>query len=286
MAGNLFRRKSIPSILREHEMGYSDVDASNQPSLKKVLTVRDLTSMGIAAVVGAGIFSTIGTAAYHGGPGVSLLFIITAVTCGFSALCYAAFASRVPVAGSAYTYAYVAFGELIAWIIGWALILEYAIANIVVAISWSGYFNNLLRGLGIHLPGWLTMDHITAKARYTEASDQLAAGNPLNSTLTQAYEAWQQAPVIGDQPVFLNIPAVLIVILVTWLAYIGIRESKKTTNFMVALKIGVILFVISIGFFYVEPDNWNPFLPNGFGGVLRGVSAVFYAYIGFDAIST
>src|SRR5690606_34723687 len=173
MAGNLFRRKSIPSILREHEMGYSDVDASNQPSLKKVLTVRDLTSMGIAAVVGAGIFSTIGTAAYHGGPGVSLLFIITAVTCGFSALCYAAFASRVPVAGSAYTYAYVAFGELIAWIIGWALILEYAIANIVVAISWSGYFNNLLEGVSelmrnqgfenfdITLPGWLTVDPTT-----------------------------------------------------------------------------------------------------------------------------
>lgn len=286
MAGNLFRKKSIPSILREHEMGYSDVDTGNQPSLKKVLTVRDLTSMGIAAVVGAGIFSTIGTAAYHGGPGVSLLFIITAVTCGFSALCYAAFASRVPVAGSAYTYAYVAFGELIAWVIGWALILEYAIANIVVAISWSGYFNNLLRGLGIHLPGWLTMDHITAGTRYKEATEQLAAGVPLNPTLTQAYDAWQQAPVIGDERIFLNIPAVLIVVLVTWLAYIGIRESKKTTNFMVILKIGVILFVISIGFFYVEPDHWNPFLPNGFGGVLRGVSAVFYAYIGFDAIST
>lgn len=286
MANKLFRKKSLTTILEDRKAGFTDIDTEEKGTLKKVLSVRDLTSMGIAAVVGAGIFSTIGTAAYNGGPGISILFIITAITCGFSALCYAEFASRVPVAGSAYTYAYVAFGELIAWIIGWALILEYAIANIVVAISWSGYFNNLLMGLGIHLPGWLTMDFTTASLRFKEASTALANGETLNITLQYALQAWNSAPLIAGYKVFLNIPAVLIVVAVTWLAYIGIKETKNTTNFMVALKIGVILFVIFIGFFYVEPSNWNPFLPNGFSGVLRGVSAVFYAYIGFDAIST
>lgn len=286
MSNKLLRKKSLFAILEDRKAGFTDVDSSESGSLKKVLTVGDLTSMGIAAVVGAGIFSTIGTAAFNGGPGISILFVITAITCGFSALCYAEFASRVPVAGSAYTYAYVAFGEIIAWVIGWALILEYAIANIVVAISWSGYFNNLLMGLGIHLPGWLTMDFTTASLRYKEVTESLANGTPLNITLQYAQEAWLNAPELFGHRIFLNIPAVFIVIFVTWLAYIGIKETKNTTNFMVALKIGVILLVISIGFFYVEPENWNPFLPNGFSGVLRGVSAVFYAYIGFDAIST
>lgn len=287
MAGNLFRKKPLTKILTDQQSGYADIE-EDKSHLNKVLTVRDLTSMGIAAVIGAGIFSTIGTAAYNGGPGVSLLFIITAITCGFSALCYAEFASRVPVAGSAYTYAYVAFGELIAWIIGWALILEYAIGNIVVAISWSGYFNNLLQGFGLHLPGWLTMDHSTALARYEEAREVMGAAGTgtLTTTLQEGYDAWMTAPQIGDYKLFLNIPAMLIVVLVTWLAYVGIKESKRSTNLMVALKIAVILFVIAIGFFYVDTDNWNPFLPNGFSGVLRGVSAVFYAYIGFDAIST
>ncbi len=283
----LFRKKSISNILKDQQSGYSDIE-QEETRLHKVLKVKDLTSMGIAAVIGAGIFSTIGTASFNGGPGVSILFIITAVTCGFSALCYAEFASRVPVAGSAYTYAYVAFGELIAWIIGWALILEYAIGNIVVAISWSGYFNNLLQGFKINLPGWLTMDHSTALMRYEEAKTamQTAGTGTLNTTLQEGYDAWMTAPQIGDYKLFLNIPAMLIVILVTWLAYIGIKESKKSTNLMVALKIAVIIFVIAIGFFYVDTNNWHPFLPNGFAGVLRGVSAVFYAYIGFDAIST
>ncbi len=287
MAGNLFRKKPLTKILTDQQSGFADIE-EDKSNLNKVLTVRDLTSMGIAAVIGAGIFSTIGTAAYNGGPGVSLLFIITAVTCGFSALCYAEFASRVPVAGSAYTYAYVAFGELIAWVIGWALILEYAIGNIVVAISWSGYFNNLLQGFGLHLPGWLTMDHSTALMRYEEAREVMgtAGTSTLTTTLQEGYDAWMTAPQIGDYKLFLNVPAMLIVVLVTWLAYVGIKESKRSTNLMVALKIAVILFVIAIGFFYVDTDNWNPFLPNGFSGVLRGVSAVFYAYIGFDAIST
>ncbi|MBN8837922.1 MAG: amino acid permease [Sphingobacteriia bacterium] len=279
---SLFRKKSINAIINDPTL----TDEGHTHSLNKVLGVRDLTFMGIAAVIGAGIFSTIGTAAYNGGPGISLLFVITAITCGFSALCYAEFASRVPIAGSAYTYAYVSFGELIAWIIGWALILEYAIGNIVVAISWSGYFNNLLQGLGIHLPAWLLTDPVTASRNFEEALAVNNAQQPLTDVMRTALTAWESAPVIAGKHIFLNLPAFIIVILITILAYIGIKESKKTTNFMVIFKIAVIILVIILGFFYVKPANWNPFLPNGFGGVLAGVSAVFYAYIGFDAIST
>src|SRR5687768_17387267 len=159
MPNSLFRRKLLATTLQEAAHG-SDAHGN---TLRKVLGVRDLTSMGIAAVIGAGIFSTIGQAAYNGGPGVIFLFIITAITCGFTALCYAEFASRVPVSGSAYTYAYITFGEVIAWIIGWALILEYCIGNVVVSISWSSYFVNLLEGVGIHLPTWLATDPTTAK---------------------------------------------------------------------------------------------------------------------------
>lgn len=260
MANPLFRKKSLDVIKRDYEAGLSDAHGVH---LKKELGVKDLTAMGIAAVIGAGIFSTIGSAAFSGGPGVTILFIITAVTCGFSALCYAEFASRVPVAGSAYTYAYVSFGELIAWIIGWALILEYAIGNIAVAISWSGYFNNLLEGLNIHLPGWLS-------SNYDNLSPEVVAA----------------APHIGPIPIVMNLPAFLIVLLITYIVYVGIRESKRSTNLMVLLKILVIIFVIVVGFFYVTPANWTPFLPNEFEGVLKGVSAVFFAYIGFDAVST
>jgi amino acid transporter len=280
---SLFRKKSIDKIVAESEAGLSD---GHTHSLRRILGVRDLTFMGIAAVVGAGIFSTIGTAAYNGGPGISFLFMITAVTCGFSALCYAEFASRVPIAGSAYTYAYVSFGEIVAWIIGWALILEYAIGNIVVAISWSGYFDNLLQGIGIHLPGWLLTDPFTASANFDEATAVSAAHKPLTDVMLYALSIWDKAPVIAGKHFFIDLPAFIIVILITILAYIGIKESKKTTNFMVMFKIGVIILVIGIGFFYVNTGNWHPFMPNGFKGVLAGVSAVFYAYIGFDAIST
>ena len=283
MFKNLFRKKSIEKLVRESE---EDVNP-----LKKVLSVKDLTFMGIAAVVGAGIFSTIGSAAYNGGPGVSLLFIITAVTCGFTALCYAEFASRIPVSGSAYTYSYVAFGEIAAWIIGWALILEYSIGNIVVAISWSSYFNNLLVHLfNIHLPDWMIIDPMTAKNAFVESTVALASGAELTAKQIQSYEfainAYNSAPMIGDTKIFFNLPAFIIVALVTWLAYIGIKESKKSANFMVYFKVAVILFVIVAGAFFVDTNNWRPFLPNGFEGVLKGVSAVFYAYIGFDAIST
>jgi APA family basic amino acid/polyamine antiporter len=284
---NLFRKKSIDKIVQDAALGMTDGHSAN--GLKKELGVKDLTFMGIAAVVGAGIFSTIGTAAYHGGPGISLLFVITAITCGFSALCYAEFASRVPIAGSAYTYAYVTFGELIAWIIGWALILEYAIGNIVVAISWSGYFVNLLEGFHIHLPGWLSTNYEQAQQGYAEALEHLKAGGSQETFSKLArigYDAMTNAPMIGHWKVILNIPALIIVVLITALVYRGIKESKKSTNAMVIFKICIIIGVIILGFFYVDTANWAPFMPNGFKGVLAGVSAVFYAYIGFDAIST
>ena len=284
---SLFRKKSIDKIVADASAGLTDGHSAS--GLKKELGVKDLTLMGIAAVVGAGIFSTIGTAAFHGGPGISLLFVITAITCGFSALCYAEFASRVPIAGSAYTYAYVTFGEIVAWIIGWALILEYAIGNIVVAISWSGYFVNLLEGFHIHLPGWLSTNYEQAQAGYDEALAHLAAGGSISGFSKLArigYDAMTNAPMIGGTRVILNIPAFVIVVLITLLVYRGIKESKKSTNAMVIFKILIILFVIVLGFFYVDTSNWMPFMPNGFKGVLAGVSAVFYAYIGFDAIST
>jgi APA family basic amino acid/polyamine antiporter len=286
MAHSLFRKKSIEKIVADAEAG---LEQHHHARLDKVLGVRDLTFMGIAAVVGAGIFSTIGSAAFNGGPGIAFLFVITAITCGFSALCYAEFASRVPISGSAYTYAYVTFGELVAWIIGWALILEYAIGNIVVAISWSSYFTNLLEAFNIGLPHWLATNPTTAHNGFLEATKALQAGQSLESLtrpIQNAYDAYKNAPSVGAYHFIINLPAFVIVVLITMLAYIGIKESKKSTNFMVVFKIAVILFIIVLGFFYVDQANWQPFLPNGFGGVLAGVSAVFYAYIGFDAIST
>jgi basic amino acid/polyamine antiporter, APA family len=296
MSTSLFRRKSLDKIMKDAEAGLGDGHGS--AGLKKVLNVRDLTYMGIAAVVGAGIFSTIGKAAFDGGPGISLLFVITAITCGFSALCYAEFASRIPIAGSAYTYAYVSFGEIIAWIIGWALILEYAIGNIVVAISWSGYFNNLLEGvtgwfhshgypnISVTLPAWLTVDPNTANAAYKTAADTLKQTGTLDESLRYAYDAYNNAPILFGKHFFINLPAFMIVGLISILTYIGIKESKRLTNFMVIFKILVVIFVIVMGCFSVKPSHWSPFLPNGLEGVLKGVSAVFYAYIGFDAIST
>jgi amino acid transporter len=249
--------------------------------MNRTLTVRDLTFLGVAAVIGAGIFSTIGGAAYNGGPGVSLLFIITAVTCGFTALCYAEFAARVPVSGSAYTYSYVTFGEIVAWIIGWALILEYAIGNIVVAISWSAYFNNILQNFGIHLPEWLTIGVQSAREAYDEA---LLKGVPTEDL------AYSLAPKILGFKFCINLPAFLITCLVTWLAYVGIKESKRMANGMVFLKLAVLALVAIIGLWYIFANgtygNWDPFLPNGMPGVMAAVSGVFFAYIGFDAIST
>ena len=284
----LFRKKSISAILSDAESGLSDTTHSAS-GLKKVLKVRDLTAMGIAAVVGAGIFSTIGNAAYQGGPGVSLLFILTAVCCGFSALCYAEFASRIPVSGSAYTYAYASFGELIAWIIGWDLLMEYAIGNIAVAISWSEYFVNLLEGLHIHVPSFLTTDYLSASRAFKEGTAELAKGGTLESlsqNVQSGYHAWMNAPHLGNLKLIADIPALAIVFFITWLVYTGIKETRRATNLMVGFKIIILIAVIAIGCFFVAPANWSPFLPNGFGGMMKGVSAVFFAYIGFDAIST
>lgn len=285
---NIFRRKSVAQILKQVESGASE----NHGLLKKHLGVRDLTALGIAAIIGAGIFSTIGSASADGGPGVVFLFLFTAIACGFAAFCYAEFASLVPVSGSAYTYSYVAFGELFAWIIGWALIMEYAIGNIVVAISWSGYFSTLLENIripalgcpdGILLPAWTGIDYFSAKRAFLEAQ-QPGAESVLFER--EGYKAWVTAPAIGSLKVILDIPALVINVLITWLVYRGMKESKNAGNLMVAVKLIVVLMVIVVGVFYVDTDNWSPFLPEGWAGVLAGVSGVFFAYIGFDAIST
>jgi len=281
---NLFRKKSVESILKQ-----ASEREGAQGALKRHLGVRDLTALGIAAIIGAGIFSTIGNASANGGPGVILLFIFTAVACGFAAFAYAEFASLVPVSGSAYTYSYVAFGELIAWIIGWALIMEYAIGNITVAISWSDYFTGLLASGGIHLPAWMTMDYLTASKGYHAATALMASGKTfenLDAGMQSAFTAWNSSPSLGNFHLVADLPALAIIIAVTWLVYRGIKESKNSANLMVLIKISVVLLVIVVGIFYVNSENWNPFLPNGLGGVLKGVSAVFFAYIGFDAIST
>ena len=281
---NLFRRKTIAMIL-EHASGQN----KDHGGLKRNLNVRDLTALGIAAIIGAGIFSTIGNAAANGGPAVSLLFIFTAIACGFSAMCYAQFASNIPISGSAYTYAYVSFGELIAWIIGWDLIMEYAVGNIAVAISWSDYFTGFLHGIGINIPAYLTTDFVSAARGFKVASESLLHGTTftqLSGGLQEAYLAWINAPQIGGLRIIADIPAFAIVVFITYLVYRGIYETKVASNTMVILKVAILLLVITVGSFYVNPANWSPFAPNGFGGVLKGVAGVFFAYIGFDAIST
>jgi basic amino acid/polyamine antiporter, APA family len=283
---DLFRKKSVSQILKQVEK-----DGLDQPhgALAKHLTAKDLTAFGIAAIVGAGIFSTIGKASADGGPAVIYLFIFTAIACSFAAFAYAEFASMIPVSGSAYTYSYVAFGELIAWIIGWALIMEYAIGNITVAISWSDYFTGLLDSGGIHLPQWMTMDYLSASKGFEQATLLLQSGKTfegLDGGLKSAYTAWNTSPTIGNFHFIADLPALMIIIFITWLVYRGMKESRNASNLMVAIKLCIILLVIAVGIFYVDTDNWDPFAPNGISGVLKGVSAVFFAYIGFDAIST
>jgi basic amino acid/polyamine antiporter, APA family len=283
-ARSLFRTKSLQDILVEVKTN----DAAGL-SLKRTLNVKDLTAFGIAAVVGAGIFSTIGNAAAQGGPAISLLFIFTAVACGFSALCYAEFASMVPVSGSAYTYAYYSLGELIAWIIGWDLLLEYAIGNIAVAISWSDYFTEFIKGFGWQIPEFLTIDYFSAFHAHKDVVTALSAGTDITrlpSSILYANQAWLNAPSVGNIRLIADLPALFIVAVITYIVFIGIRESRATNNIMVAIKLLVIFFVIVAGSFYVHPGNWSPFAPEGVAGVLKGVSAVFFAFIGFDAIST
>ncbi len=289
----LLRTKSIEAIQRDAALG--DIHGGNGGhKLARMLGVRDLTAFGIAAIIGAGIFSTIGSAAANGGPAVALLFVFTAIACGFAAICYAEFASMLPIAGSAYTYAYASFGEIFAWIIGWDLIVEYAIGNIAVAISWSDYFTTLVGGYGLTIPEYLTMDFLTAMRGFDKVSAMLAEGQTIDQvravagmgSSVDAWTAWATAPKLGSLRLVCDLPALGIVVLVTLLVYIGIQESKRASNIMVAIKLAVILLVVAVGIFQIRPENWVPFAPNGLSGVLKGVSGVFFAYIGFDALST
>ncbi len=278
---SLFRKKTIADIQRDHA-----ALSESGGALHRTLGFKDLTAMGIAAIIGAGIFSTIGNASFHGGPAVITLFVFTAIACGFSALCYAEFASVIPISGSAYTYAYAAFGELIAWIIGWALIVEYAIGNIVVAISWSDYFTGLLSGLGVQIPSYFSMDYLSAFNGSKEAAALLANHQEISTNLLEASNAWALAPEILGFKLILDLPALAIVIAITWLIFRGVKETKNASNIMVGLKLIVVALVIVVGAFYVNPENWSPFAPNGLTGVLKGVSSVFFAYVGFDALAT
>jgi APA family basic amino acid/polyamine antiporter len=264
VAGQLFRTKSLDELVAEtHEEGHE---------LRKALGPLNLVALGIGAIIGAGIFATIGTAAAGdaqrpgAGPALMISFVITAVVCGFSALCYAEFASMVPVAGSAYTYSYATLGELVAWIIGWDLMIEYAIGNVAVAISWANYMNTLLEGCGIHIPRWLTVDYSTALSKMPQV---VAA-----------------APHLFGIPIIFNILAVAIVAFITVVLVWGIRESANFNFWMVAVKLVVLAFFIFVSIKFVRPANWHPFAPNGWEGIKTGAAIVFFAYIGFDAVST
>ncbi len=301
MSNTFFRKKNIASILKEAE-----ATQAGEHKLNKTLSLRDLTSLGIAAIIGAGIFSTIGNASAAGGPAVVFLFIFIAFACSFSAMSYAEFASSIPISGSAYTYAYASFGEIVAWIIGWALIVEYAIGNIVVAISWSDYFTGLMSGIGLHIPEYLCMDYLSAKNGFLEATKILnqatvtssiaeitsngvgvtSSGVEMNHYLQEQMTAWQTAPEIFGFKLICDLPALAIVFAITALIYRGVHETKTVGNYFVALKLIVIVLVIIVGAFYVQPGNWSPFTPNGVSGILQGVASVFFAYIGFDALAT
>jgi APA family basic amino acid/polyamine antiporter len=243
MDSNLLRTKSIEQLVGDVEHGGK--------ALKRTLTALDLTLLGIGAIIGTGIFVLTGTAAANqAGPGIVLSYVMAGIACGFAALCYAEFAAMIPISGSAYTYAYATLGEVFAWMIGWDLILEYAVGSMTVAVGWSGYFQRILAGFGIHLPAWMT------------ASPNAAAGS------------------------LINLPAVLIVLGIMVLLVIGVRESARFNAAMVAVKLAAVGFFIIVGASYVKPENWSPFTPYGFSGVMTGAAVVFFAYIGFDAVST
>jgi APA family basic amino acid/polyamine antiporter len=268
----LFTRKPI-----------TDIDAGDPThALKRVLGAGDLVMLAIGAVIGAGIFGAIGTAAagqvgpdgviirYGAGPALVLSFMLLGGACALAALCYAELAAMIPQAGSAYAYAYATLGEVVAWIIGWDLILEYAVGNVAVAISWGDYFNTLLRGMGIDLPLWLTTGYRTA----------LLSSNPdVNGLLTTA-------PNFAGVPILVNVPAFAIVMGITWLLLRGARESSTANNVMVVVKLVALALFIGVGLMAIEPANYTPFAPNGFTGIHQGAAIVFFAYIGFDAIST
>lgn len=295
--GNAFRTKSPELLMREA--------SAPERLMKRSLGPLDLTALGIGAIIGTGIFALTGTAAagqtfsskletpvmnfiqawFSGGdvllgragagPAIALSFIVAGIACGFAALCYAELASMIPVSGSAYTYSYATLGEIVAWIIGWDLILEYAVGNMAVAVGWSGYFVKFCGSLfGLRFPLWLVNDHRTATDIIAQGGDAL---NAFSST---------KLPVIAGHSISLNLPALLIVAAVTVLLIYGIRESARTNTTIVIIKVAVVIFFISFGAFMVHPSNWHPFVPNGFAGVMSGAAIVFFAFIGFDAVST
>jgi basic amino acid/polyamine antiporter, APA family len=243
MDSNLLRTKSIEQLVGDVESG--------SKALRRTLSALDLTLLGIGAIIGTGIFVLTGTAAANqAGPAIVLSYTIAGLACGFAALCYAEFSAMIPISGSAYTYAYATLGEIFAWMIGWDLILEYAVGSMTVAVGWSGYFQRILSGFGVHLPVWMS-----------------AAPDPATGSLA-------------------NIPAMLIVLGIMVLLVIGVRESARFNATMVTVKLAAVAFFIVVGFSYVKPDNWSPFMPYGFSGVMTGAAVVFFAYIGFDAVST
>jgi APA family basic amino acid/polyamine antiporter len=293
MGHPLFRTKKIDKILRDAETMADDPHAG--AGLKRVLTMRDLTFFGIAAIIGAGSFSSLGLAVFSGGPGVVVLFIICGIACGFTALCYSEFASRIPVAGSAYTYAYASFGELFAWIIGWALIMEYSIGNIYVAFSWSDYFTSFLHKVGLHIPDYLTCSYMEAHGAVLNAAANTAG--QITTSTKELLNAWNSAPMLGSLRIIFDLPALCINACITFLVYRGVKESRNFSNAMVILKLAIVLLVIFVGGYMIFQNgltpNWHPvneagvkaFMPNGFNGVMAAVSGVFFAYIGFDAVS-
>ena len=268
---SLFARKPIGELLAESEVG-----------LKRALGAGDLIMLAIGAVIGAGIFSAIGTAAagqtdaagnvirYGAGPALVVSFLLLGAVCALAGLCYAELASMIPQAGSAYAYSYATLGEIIAWIIGWDLILEYAVGNVAVAISWGDYFNTLLGAMDMRIPAWLSTGYRTA----------LLSSNP------EVHGLLQTAPQIGGIPIIVHLPAFAIVMLITWLLLLGVRESARANNILVVLKLAVLALFIAVGLANINPANYEPFAPNGFRGIHQGAAIVFFAYIGFDAIST
>jgi APA family basic amino acid/polyamine antiporter len=284
---HLLRRKPLDQVIDD------SVEPKHQ--LKRVLGPVQLTALGVGAAIGAGIFSSIGSAVAGGaehagaGPAIIISFVLVAVACALAGVCYAEFASMVPTAGSAYTYAYATLGEMIAWIIGWDLILEYAVGNVAVAVSWSAYFQELLRGLGMHWPAWLGTDYRSAVQAASQVAQATAAHADL-SALTQdiklAANAWSTAPQLGGFHLIFNVPAFMIVMLLTWILVLGIRESAWFNAAMVVVKLVIVVFFLAVGAFYIQPENWTPFAPHGFKGIASGAAIIFFAYIGFDAVST
>ena len=284
---HLFKVKSLDALIENAD--------EPQQQLKRTLGPVQLTALGIGAIIGAGIFSTVGTAAAGGaghlgaGPAVALSFLLTAIACAFAALCYAEFAAMVPISGSAYTYAYASIGEFVAWIIGWDLIIEYAVGNIGVAIGWAGYFRELLNHFGLDLPAWLATDYRSAHDAFLQVSS--AAAGATDATTQYLAAAWSTAPHLFGFPLIINLPAAAVVALITVILVIGIKESADTNNAMVLLKVGIILFFIAVGAFLIRPHNWtNPatggFSPNGAAGISAAAAIIFFSYIGFDAVST